>query len=167
MEKLINKISNYHVFNYLVPGGVYIIIFDSFVEKVFYTSNYIILFLIAYFIGVIISRFGSLVISKILYKFTKQVGDDYSNYIDACNKDQKVDELMQDKNMYRSFCSMLVLLLISKIVKIIIDKFNINIEILIIIIAILLIVLFSLSFLKQNRIINERVKANKNKTDTQ
>lgn len=161
MEKLIEKISSYHLLNYLIPGIIFIVISDNFIGINLYSNNLLESLFEAYFIGIVISRFGSIVVSNILYKFTKEKGETYTNYIKACNKDDKLEILMQDKNMYRSLCSMLILLLITKLIYLIINKFQINNNIVFIIGTILLIILFSISFLKQNKMISDRIRANK------
>ena len=119
------------------------------------------LFFISYFIGIIISRFGSLVTANILYKFTKEKGESYKNYIISCQKDDKIEVLMQDKNMYRNLCTMLILLLVLKLFSMLKVYFKINNDWMIIIILVILIILFAISFLKQNKYISSRIRANK------
>lgn len=161
MERILEKISNYHLFNNLVPGVIFIITSDYILETNIYNDNLLYLFFISYFIGIIISRFGSLVTANILYKFTKEKGESYKNYIISCQKDDKIEVLMQDKNMYRNLCTMLILLLVLKLFSMLKVYFKINNNWMIIIILVILIILFAISFLKQNKYISSRIRANK------
>ncbi len=161
MERILEKISNYHLFNNLVPGVIFIITSDYILETNIYNDNLLYLFFISYFIGIIISRFGSLVTANILYKFTKEKGESYKNYIISCQKDDKIEVLMQDKNMYRNLCTMLILLLVLKLFSMLKVYFKINNDWMIIIILVILIILFAISFLKQNKYISSRIRANK------
>lgn len=77
MEKIIEKISNYHIFNHLVPGILFIIISDYTLGTSIYNDDIIYLFFISYFIGIAISRIGSLIVANVLYLFTKENGEDY------------------------------------------------------------------------------------------
>ena len=161
MERILEKISNYHLFNNLVPGVIFIITSDYILETNIYNDNLLYLFFISYFIGIIISRFGSLVTANILYKFTKEKGESYKNYIISCQKDDKIEVLMQDKNMYRNLCTMLILLLVLKLFSMLKVYFKINNDWMMIIILVILIILFAISFLKQNKYISSRIRANK------
>lgn len=162
MEKIIEKISNYHIFNHLVPGILFIIISDYTLGTNIYSDDIIYLFFISYFIGIAISRIGSLIVANVLYLFTKENGEDYKKYINACEKDSKIDILIQDKNMYRNICTMLILILLIKVISIINFNINISRDLKIIIVLCLMIILFAISFLKQNKYISSRIRAKKN-----
>ncbi len=162
MEKFLEKISNYHLFNYLFPGVIFIITSDYILKTNIYNDNLLYLFFISYFIGIIISRLGSVVTANILYKFTREKGESYKDYIVSCQKDDKIEVLMQDKNMYRNLCTMLILLLVLKLSSMLKVYFEINNDWKSIIGLGLLIILFAISFLKQNKYISSRIRANKN-----
>ena len=68
MEKIIEKLSNYHVFNNLVPGYLFLIISGAILNKKLITNNILYSFFVAYFAGIIISRLSSLVVEKIISK---------------------------------------------------------------------------------------------------
>lgn len=161
MEKILEKISNYHLFNYLVPGMIFIITSNYILETSIYNDNLLYLFFVSYFIGIIISRLGSVVTANILYKLTKEKGESYKDYIVSCQKDNKIEVLVQDKNMYRNLCTMLILLLVLKVFSMLNVYLKISNDWKIIIVLVLLIILFAISFLKQNKYISSRIRANK------
>lgn len=161
MTELINKISKYHLFESFFPGALFLILFNYLIIPINTTNIYVII-IITYFTGLTISRIGSLVIAKILYLFTKVKGEQYKDYIQASKKDEMIETLLVDKNMYRSIVSCLSLIFILKIYKTII-KYNVNKDIIIIILLITLTILFSISFLKVNKTLTKRIQISKRK----
>lgn len=164
MEKIIDKLSSYHLFNYILPGGLFLILCNNYLNIKIEQDKFIYFFFMAYFIGIIISRVSSLVTEKIICFVFKIKRESHENYINAAKKDEKIEILIQDMNMYRSICTMLIILLIMKVIKIfgldqLIDK-----ELLIALLFILLIIVFICSYIKQTKYIISRVKiANKKK----
>ena len=102
MEKIIDKISNYHIFNYIIPGGLFLILCNNYLNIKIEQDKITYFFFISYFIGIIISRVSSLVTEKILCYIFKIKKENYDNYIAAAKKDENIEVLMQDMNMYRS-----------------------------------------------------------------
>lgn len=164
MEKIIDKLSSYHIFNYIIPGGLFIILCNNYINIKIEQEKFIYFFLMSYFIGIIISRISSLVTEKLMYFVFNIKKESHENYIKATKKDEKIEILMQDMNMYRNICTMLIILLIMEVIKIfelcqLIDK-----ELLIVLLFILLIIIFICAYIKQTKYIISRVKiANKRK----
>lgn len=158
MDKIIEKISSYHIFNYLVPGYLFLIISGQIMEKNLIIDSLIYSFFEAYFIGIIISRISSLVIEKIIVKIWKLKKEPYDKYIEANKKDDKLEILNQDCNMYRSLCTLMLIELALKIMVMFEISSLINKDILILVMFTLLTILFAFSFVKQNRFISSRVK---------
>ena len=67
MEKIIDKLSSYHIFNYIFPGGLFLILCNNYLNIKVEQDKFIYFFFMAYFIGNIISRVSSLVTEKIIY----------------------------------------------------------------------------------------------------
>jgi len=158
MDKIIEKISSYHIFNNLVPGYLFLIISSQILGKNLIIDNLIYSFFEAYFIGIIISRISSLLIEKIIVKIWKLKKEPYDNYIEANNIDDKLEILNQDCNMYRSLCTLMIIELVLKIMVMFEIPSFINKDILILVVLILLIILFAFSFVKQSKFISSRVK---------
>lgn len=163
MNSILEKLSSYNIFNNLMPGLLFLGLNDKLINTKFLDNSITIILVFSYFVGIVISRIGSIVIAPILYKFTKEKGEKYNNYIKACQKDSKIDILMQDRNMYRSICSLLIILLLEKVGIIVLQYIKINNNVLSIIIIFILIIIFSKAFLKQNKTISERIRANQKK----
>ncbi len=157
MKEVIEKISNYNFFNYLLPGIIFTNIADKFTTYVFLENNLVIAVFTYYFIGLVISRFGSLVIEPILIRSMFVKYTSYKKFIAASKQDEKIELLTESNNMYRTFCSMLFLLLLLKIVEIIELNYP-NLMILNPYLLLLsLLTLFLYSYKKQSQYISERV----------
>lgn len=161
MDKLLEKITSYNLFNYLFPG----IIFSIFVEQ---TTNYsliqdnmIIEFFVAYFIGLLLSRISSLVIEPILQKIKFVKFSNYQDFVLASENDKKVELLSESNNMYRVFISLFVVLSLLNIYEQFLQN-SLKTYVNYILIA-LLFFLFLSSYRKQTKYINKRVEIYKNK----
>lgn len=164
MEKIIDKLSSYHIFNYIIPGGLFLILCNNYLNIKIEQDKFIYFFFMSYFIGIIISRVSSLVTEKIIYFVFKIKKESHEDYIKASKKDEKIEMLMQDMNMYRSICTMLIILLIIKVVKIFGLYQLIRKDFLIVLLFILLIIIFVYAYIKQTKYVISRVKtANKKK----
>jgi hypothetical protein len=158
MEKLLEKISSYHLFNNLLPGAVFAFFVDSIGEIQLVREDVILNFFVFYFIGVIIGRIGSVVVEGIA-KITHLVKyAEYSDFVKASDKDKKLQILLADNNMYRTFSALSLSMGLTALYKILLKNFVCLQKINVFILSVLLIVLFALAFRKQTKYISERVQ---------
>lgn len=163
MKDLLEKLSSYNIFNYLLPGVVFVAISKSLTKYNFVQEDIVIGVFLYYFIGLVISRIGSIVIEPIL-KWIKFVRfSEYIDYVDASSKDKLIEVLSEANNMYRTFLSLFLSLSLLKIFEILSERYQclslISSEI-----AILgLLILFAFSYRKQTAYITKRVDRVKNK----
>ena len=66
MEDLLAKISSYNFFNFLFPGVIFAVIAERVTSYTFLHNNLVIDFFVCYFIGLTISRVGSLLLEPLL-----------------------------------------------------------------------------------------------------
>ena len=110
MEAILSLLSTYELFNNIFPG----IIFSYFLNLQNYNiipnkiDIYEKLFLY-YFIGLIISRIGSLFLEPFFLKLKIIRFADYSKFLKAEEKDNKIHMLVLVNNMYKSFCVVFLL----------------------------------------------------------
>ena len=161
MKEILDKLSSYNLFNYLLPGAVFIVIADSLTSYIFWQENLIVGAFLAYFIGLIVSRFGSLIVEPILKKASFLKFADYADFILASKEDPKIEMLSEANNTYRTFCSMLILLMLLKTSELIEFKYQILKNINPYILIILLLVMFLYSYKKQTEYIVKRIKERK------
>ena len=153
MNDLINKISSYNLFNYLLPGAIFVVFVEYSTDYKILHENMILNAFLVYFIGLVISRIGSLIIEYPLKKIVPH--EKYSDFIDASSRDKKIETLSEVNNMYRTFISLFILLLIFKIC----DSFwgwikNYTFYIL----AVLLLIIFVAAYIKQTKYVGKRVR---------
>ena len=90
MNEILNKISSYNIFNYLLPGTLFAAIGDALTSYRFIQDDIIIGLFLYYFLGLVISRVGSLFIEPILKKTKFVRFADYRRYVSASQADQKL-----------------------------------------------------------------------------
>ena len=160
MKDILQKLSTYNIFTYLVPGIVFVALlrqytsFDLIVDELFIGA------FLYYFIGLVISRIGSLIIEPILRKSGIVKFSEYSKFISASKKDEKIELFSEINNMYRTFISMLLILIIAVTYENIGFFMTLNETLKSIIGLSFLALLFLLSYKKQTEYINKRINAN-------
>jgi hypothetical protein len=161
MKEIIEKLSSYNIFNYLLPGIVFSILASKYTSTNLIFDNLIIGAFLYYFIGLIISSVGSTIIEPLLkwMKFIKFA--DYKDFVNASKTDNKLEVLSEANNMYRTFISMFSILFLiigfqklSEYFIFLKDKQDL-------IVLIVLFLLFLLSYRKQTNYITKRIKASK------
>jgi hypothetical protein len=89
MADLIDKISSYNLFNYLLPGVLFSVIASKLTHYTFLGYEIVVAAFLYYFIGLVVSRFGSLVIEP-FFEFTGFVKfADYRTFIAASKQDPR------------------------------------------------------------------------------
>lgn len=154
MEKIIEKIEIYHFINYLLPGTIFVAILNKIFENNFFDSNIVIVVIEYYFIGLILSRIGSVLLQPI-FKKTKIIKyADYNKYIKASKEDDKLEILQREANQYRTYIVTFIILAIVQSYICIVNK-NFTI---ILVLFIGLAILFTLAYKKQIKFIVDRVE---------
>jgi hypothetical protein len=163
MKEIIDKISSYNLFNYLFPGVIFIVLLREITNYDLIQENNFIGAFLYYFVGLIVSRFGSLIIGKILQKFKFLQFAEYSEYVLATDKDNKIELFSEVNNMYRTIISLLILLLLSKGYESINKYFEFSKEKSMIFLIFFLIGIFIFSYKKQTGFIVKRVETRNKK----
>lgn len=160
MKEILDKISSYNLFNYLLPGVLFVCISKQFTDYNFIQENDFIGVFLYYFIGMVISRFGSVIIEPILKKIKFLKFSEYNRYVTASKKDIKLELLSEVNNTYRTLNSMIITLVLFKIFYSIETKFELDSSVSITILTILVFILFIFSYRKQTNYITKRIYAN-------
>lgn len=157
MKELLDKLSSYNVFNYLLPGVVFSVLVDALTSFQFVQKDIIIGAFFYYFIGLIISRIGSLVIEPFL-KWVRFVQfSSYGDFLEASKKDEMIKVLSEANNMYRTFCSVFASLAIVKIYEKTISAYPNLKQWSTEFVVVALLLLFCFSYRKQTQYITKRV----------
>lgn len=158
MEKFLEKLSSYNILNNLYPGAIYCFLIKFTCSVDFTSDNIISNILIYYFVGMIISRLGSVIIEPLYKKIRIVSFVDYPKYIEAEKKDTQVAILSETNNTYRTMVALCVTALLSILTIFIFNLLGWNKKIIVYITIGLLVVLFSLSYRKQTTYIKARVE---------
>ncbi len=162
MKEVIEKISSYNLFNYLLPGVLFTIFSKNFLHIDLIQENIILDVFLYYFIGLVVSRFGSLAIEPSLKKIKFLRFAKYEDFVIVSKNDSKIEIFSEANNMYRTFIAMFALLLLSKLYFYIqtfypsMQYWNLHILIA------LLLVMFLYSYRKQTMYIFKRIYPTKN-----
>ena len=157
MEKFLNKISEYHFLQSVVPGMIFTYCSKMFYEVNFLTDKLVYDFIVILIIGLIISRIGSIIVEPLLRKMKILNFCKYTDYVKASQKDNLIKNLSETNNLYRVIIATFLVLLFEKLYLIISEKFIWLNDWSYLIISVLLIVLFIFSYRKQTNYIKQRV----------
>jgi hypothetical protein len=108
MDDFLGKLSSYNLLNYLLSGIVFVILSEIFTSYSFVQEDLAMGVFIYYFVGLVISRIGSLLVDPML-KWTKFVRfSDHSDFVKASKVDPKLEVLSEQNNVYRTLISVFV-----------------------------------------------------------
>lgn len=155
MKSILDKISNYNFFNCLFPGIVFVLLLNILYGINYMQNNIILGLFFYYFIGLIISRVGSVIIEPILKQLKLVNFVEYSKYIKE--KNEKIELLSEINNLYRTLTSMFFLLLIFRPISFLITFFNTSKEFIVLIFILLGLMLFVISYRKQTKYISKNL----------
>lgn len=159
MKQILEKLSSYNIFNYLFPGILFVLITDRITPYSFIQENIIHGLFLYYFIGLVISRIGSLFLEPIL-KLTSIIRFvAYKDFILASKSDTKIDLLSEVNNMYRTISALFLVILVLKLYSKIESIWPAlkNASFLVLTSGLLLV--FLLSYRKQTKYITKRINA--------
>jgi len=162
MKDILSKLSSYNIFNYLFPGVIYSVITTELTCYNIIIKNIFIAFFVYYFIGLIISRIGSLVVEPLLKKIPFIVFTDYKDFVIASKKDDKIEILSEVNNMYRTIISLSFSIIITLAFNDFLGKYVSGFRyshVIYYIGLIILMILFIFSYKKQTDYIKKRVSA--------
>lgn len=159
MENIIEKISSYNIINYMLPGAIFSAFIKRWLGYDFFLGNLLFDLFTIYFIGLVISRLGSLIIEPLLKKIKFINFASYKDFVKQEKIDIKIGILNEHNNLFRTLCATMFLLIILKIYKKIsimlcFSQYNT------VILIVSLFIMFLFSYRKQTLYIKNRVEAN-------
>lgn len=159
MKELLDKLSSYNLFNYLLPGTIFVASAERMTAHRFSQSNIVVELFVYYFVGLVISRFGSLAVSPLFQwiRFTQFAP--YKDFINACTHDAKIELLSEQNNVYRTLCALFVALPVFKALDVLALKYRVGGRTALLVIFVGLSVLFAFAYRKQTSFVRKRVEA--------
>ncbi|MGA1802525.1 hypothetical protein [Rhizobium sp. HT1-10] len=113
MSEILAKISSYDIFNNLVPGAILAFLLAVLEIYTIDTNNIVVDLVVFYFLGVVVSRIGSLISEPILRVSHFVRYAEYSAFIAASQKDEKIAVLLEVNNQYRTFIALMLVTITS------------------------------------------------------
>lgn len=165
MNELLNKLSEYHFVQSLVPGMIFTYCSKMFYEINFLTDKPIYDFCVILIIGLIISRIGSIIVEPLLKKIKILNFCNYSDYIKTSQNDSTIEKLSETNNLYRVIIATFFILIVEKFYFILSEKIVWLADWSYLLLSVLLIVLFVFSYRKQTNFIKQRIKEALDKTE--
>ena len=160
MSELLDKLSSYNLFNYLLPGVVFVFMASRIANRDLLKENIIVELLLCYFVGLVVSRVGSLLIEPILKKVLSLKFAEYKDFVEASRKDAKIELLSEVNNTYRTLCSVFAMLLLVKPYVWAVTMFSFLADWSMTALCSLLLAVFAFSYKKQSSYITKRIRAN-------
>jgi len=161
MKDLLDKISSYNIFNYFFPGVIFVVLSDKMTQYSFLQKDVLIGAFTYYFIGLVISRFGSLIIEPLLKIIGFLKFADYKIFIKASKNDEKIGLFSEINNMYRTICSVFLLLTLLKVYEFLELKYPVLKYFNTYLLIALLFIMFLFAYQKQTKYIKKRIESQK------
>lgn len=161
MKDILDKLTSYNLFNYLLPGVIFCILTTFTTDLNLVQPDIITGAFLYYFVGLIVSRFGSLIIEPFLKKVSFLKFAPYKEFVAAEKKDEKLNTLSETNNMYRTFTSLFCLMGLLKLYLWLEEAISGLKDWRESLAIVLLLSMFLFSYRKQTNYITKRVKANK------
>ena len=117
IKLIFDKLSQYNFLTNILPGTVLCIILKNLVGYDLIPTDYYQAGIVFYFVGMVNSRVGSLIIEPILKKICWIKFAPYPEFLKAEKNDPKLTVLSQENNVYRSYISVMFIAVIGYIYK--------------------------------------------------
>ena len=160
MKDIFDKLTSYNIFNYLFPGVLFVVIAKSTTDYNFIQEDNLLGAFLYYFIGMTISRFGSVIIEPLFKKVKFLKFSDYKDFVIASKKDSKIELLSEVNNTYRTLNAMTFSLLLLKLYNFFDNKYIFGNSISLIILTLIITILYVFAYRKQTNYITKRIDAN-------
>jgi hypothetical protein len=158
MKEFIDKLSSYNIFNYLLPGLLFAVFAEYLTSYKLIQNDLVVTLFLCYFIGLCVSRLGSLILEPALKSLSFLQFAPYEDFLRCAKDDPKIGTLSEVNNMYRTLCSLFLALSILMLFEFVSEKIGLSSRVSAIVLCILLGVLFAWSYRKQTQYITKRIK---------
>jgi hypothetical protein len=160
MSELFNKLSSYNLFNNLLPGTLFVFLAGQATHHDYIQPNLPVALALYYLVGLVVGRFGSLVVEPILRRTKFLQFAEYKEFVEASKKDEKIEIMSEVNNMYRTLCSLFSMLLLLVLYTKLTAAFPLIASKTAIILSAALLITFAFSYRKQTQYITKRIKVN-------
>ena len=158
MSDLLSKLSTYNIFNYLLPGSIFVFLCRARGIFRFGIESIIVEFFLYYFAGMTISRIGSIIVEPTCLKLGIVKYAPYRDYLRAAKADPQIEVLLEANNTYRTIVAMFVCVLIAAGVVAAAAWLRLSDAVVGLVVAVLMTILYVMAYRKQTAYIRKRVE---------
>lgn len=158
LKLVIDKLSQYNFLTNILPGTVLCIILKYLVGYDLIPDDYYQAGIVFYFVGMVNSRVGSLVIEPILKAISWVKFAPYSEFLRAEKEDAKLTILSQENNVFRSYISLMFISILGYIYKNCSLNLRLSLNNESLVLIVILFVLFLFAYKKQISFVRKRVE---------
>lgn len=158
MKELLDKLSSYNIFNFLVPGAIFAVLVEQFSDYRIVQSDLVVALVVYYFLGMIVSRVGSLILEPLLKKTGFLKLAPYGHFLAASKSDPKLELMSEVNNTYRTICALFLTLGVLKVLDGARRLAGISERTAGVFLLVVLLVMFAFAYRKQSLYIADRVR---------
>lgn len=158
MKELLEKLSSYKLFNYLFPGVLFAAFGEQLTTYSFIHDNIIVGLFVYYFIGLVVSRIGSLILEPLLKRIHFLHFSTYTDFVYASKVNDKIEILSEANNSFRTLTSVFLCLMCLRFFEFLEKTYPSISEYSNMFTLLLLVVLFVFSYRKQTNYINAQIR---------
>lgn len=158
LKLVIDKLSQYNFLTNILPGTVLCIILKYLVGYDLIPDDYYQAGIVFYFVGMVNSRVGSLVIEPILKAISWVKFAPYSEFLRAEKEDAKLTILSQENNVFRSYISLMFISILGYIYKNCSLNLRLSLNNESLVLIVILFVLFLFAYKKQTSFVRKIVE---------
>lgn len=160
MRELLDRLSQYNLFNYLLPGALFAVLVEKVSTFRLLQDDIVTGLLVYYFTGLVVSRIGSLMLEPLMKSCHFVTFAPYREFVRACAKDAKLEILSEANNTYRTLAAAFLCLGLVAAGDRVAYWLGVSREAQKLIVVGLLFVLFAFAYRKQTAYVRQRVQAN-------
>ena len=159
MKELIDKLSSYNLFNYLLPGTLFAVLAEHVSTFKIIQSDIVVGLFLYYFIGLVISRIGSLAIEPVMRRTSFVKFAPYKDFVSVAKQDPTLEILSEANNMYRTLCALFMSLGALRLFDVVVRFLGLSSVIGLSVLFAVLFLLFAFAYRKQTAYIVQRIEA--------
>ena len=114
LAQIVEKISSYNIVNNLYPGILFVYVLKIMFGTNLLSNNWFENLIVFYFVGMVLSRIGSIVIEPVMKKIKIIKYAPYQDYVKASSIDPLVGTLSETNNTYRTLLSTFICAFVYK-----------------------------------------------------
>lgn len=114
LAQIVEKISSYNIVNNLYPGILFVYVLKIMFGTNLLSNNWFENLIVFYFVGMVLSRIGSIIIEPVMKKIKIIKYAPYQDYVKASSIDPLVDTLSETNNTYRTLLSTFICAFVYK-----------------------------------------------------